>query len=363
MTLASRLPDFPWDRLAPFGATARSHADGIVDLSIGTPVDPVPQFIQDALRVAGNAHGYPLTAGTAEFREAVAAWAKRRLNSSYGNTTAVLPTIGSKELVALLPSLLDLGPQDSVVVPSIAYPTYVVGAQIANCTVLVSDDPNEWDASVRLIWLNSPSNPTGAVASVEHLRNVVAKARELNAVVVSDECYIELGWDTTPTSILSDDVTNTNFANVLAVHSLSKRSNLAGYRVGSVMGDATLVQQLLEARKHIGLMVPAPVLSAGALAIADDAHVAEQRARYASRRSVLMPALKAAGFDISHSNAGLYLWATRGEDCWTSVAWLAQRGILVAPGEFYGEAGRQHVRVALTASDERIHAAVARLTS
>ena len=361
--LAARLPDFPWDRLAPYGAKARAHADGIVDLSIGTPVDDVPVSVQSALALTTNTPGYPLTHGTPEFRQAVVAWAQRSLNTSFSEANAVSPTIGSKEMVALLPLLLGLGPDDTVVVPTIAYPTYVVGAQIAGCKVLVSDDPDEWDAHVSLVWLNSPSNPTGAVSSADTLRTAINKARSIGAVVASDECYIELGWTKEPVSVLSRDVVNNDFTSVIALHSLSKRSNLAGYRAASVMGDPAIVKALLEGRKHIGLLTPAPVVAAATAALNDDAHVQRQKDRYRARRDLLKPALEHAGFTITHSHAGLYLWASRGQDCWTTVGWLADRGILVAPGEFYGQAGANHVRVALTATDERIQAAVTRLTA
>jgi aspartate/methionine/tyrosine aminotransferase len=142
---------------------------------------------------------------------------------------------------------------------------------------------------------------------------------------------------------------------------LSKRSNLAGYRAGFITGDAAVVAGLLEVRKHAGMMVPAPVQAAMVAALDDDAHVEVQRSRYSARSAVLRPALEAAGFTIEHSQAGLYLWATRDEDCWTTVNWFAERGILVAPGSFYGVAGGRHVRVALTATDERVDAAAKRL--
>ena len=150
---------------------------------------------------------------------------------------------------------------------------------------------------------------------------------------------------------------------LIAVHSLSKRSNLAGYRAGFLTGDAALVRELLEVRKHAGMMVPAPVQAAMVAALDDDAHVDVQRARYLSRRAQLRAALESAGFRIEHSEGGLYLWATRGDDCWDTVNWLAERGILVAPGSFYGSAGRRHVRVALTATDERVATAARRLTA
>jgi succinyldiaminopimelate transaminase len=211
---------------------------------------------------------------------------------------------------------------------------------------------------VRLVWVNSPSNPTGRVLPEKHLRKMVDWGRERGAVVASDECYLPLPWDTSPVSVLS---ICGSFDGVLALHSLSKRSNLAGYRAGFVAGDPVLVQRLLELRKHIGMIVPAPVQAAMIAALGDEEHVAEQRERYARRREVLRDALVKAGFTIEHSEAGLYLWATRDEDSWATVDWLAEHGILAAPGAFYGPAGARHVRIALTATDERVDAAAARL--
>jgi succinyldiaminopimelate transaminase len=214
-----------------------------------------------------------------------------------------------------------------------------------------------------MIWVNSPANPTGQVLPVAHLRKIVSWARERGAVVASDECYVELGWDEQPLSVLHPDVCGGSHEGLLAVHSLSKRSNLAGYRAGFVAGDPGLVRRLLAVRRHAGMMVPAPVQAAMTAAYGDDAHVDEQRRRYAARRESLLGALKAFGLQVEHSTAGLYLWATAGEDCWVTVSRLADLGVLVAPGEFYGPRGREHVRVALTATDERIAAAAQRLTA
>ena len=332
-----------------------------MDLSVGTPVDPVPEPIRRALAAASDAPGYPLTAGTPALRGAIADWLARSCGAS--GEPAVLPTIGSKELVAWLPTLLGVGAGDIVVIPSVCYPTYEVGARLAGATVVRSDSLTALGpARVKLIWINSPSNPTGRVLPAEHLRKVVDWARERGAVVVSDECYLALGWETTPVSVLDDAVTGGDHTGVLAVHSLSKRSNLAGYRAGFVAGDPALVRELLAVRKHAGMIVPAPVQAAMIAALSDEAHVEAQRERYAARRDTLRTALTKAGFEISHSEAGLYLWSTRGEDCWQTVDWLAERGILAAPGAFYGPAAAQHVRVALTATDERVAAAVTRLT-
>jgi succinyldiaminopimelate transaminase len=332
-----------------------------VDLSVGTPVDPVPELVRQALENGSDAPGYPLTAGTPALRAAIAGWLSRACGAS--GALGVLPTIGSKELVAWLPLLLGVGNGDKVVIPSVCYPTYEVGVRLAGATVLRSDSLVALGPErVKLIWINSPSNPTGKVLPVDHLRKVVAWARERGAVLVSDECYVSLGWDTAPVSVLDDRVTGGDHTGVLAVHSLSKRSNLAGYRAGFVGGDPALIAELLAVRKHAGMIVPAPVQAAMIAALADETHVDQQRARYAARRDALAVALTRAGFEISHSEAGLYLWSSRGEDCWQTVDWLAERGILAAPGAFYGPAGERHVRIALTATDERVAAAVARLT-
>jgi succinyldiaminopimelate transaminase len=358
---ARSLPDFPWDTLAPYATAARQHPGGLVDLSVGTPVDPTPELVREALAAAADAHSYPLTAGTPALRQAIADWFARRCGAV--GELGVLPTIGSKELVAWLPTLLGLGPDDTVVIPELAYPTYDVGTRLAGAQLVRSDSTTAiGPAPVSLVWVNSPSNPTGRVLPAEHLAKVVAWARERGAVVVSDECYLELGWDAEPVSILHPSVNGGSYEGVLAVHSLSKRSNLAGYRAAYLGGDPALVARLLEVRKHAGMIVPAPVQAAMVAALSDDTHVQEQRTRYAARRTALRAALTAAGFTVEHSEAGLYLWVTRGEDCWSTVASLAERGILVAPGSFYGPAGQRHVRVALTATDERVAAAVERLS-
>jgi succinyldiaminopimelate transaminase len=329
---------------------------------MGTPVDPVPDLVRRALADAADAPGYPLTAGSTALRAAIAGWVGQACGAS-GDSLGVLPTIGSKELVGWLPTLLGLGPGDTVVVPRICYPTYEDGARLAGAEVLRADSLTAVGPTprVRLIWVNSPGNPTGQVLPAAHLRKVVDWARERGAVVASDECYLPLGWEAEPTSILADEVRGGSYAGLLAVHSLSKRSNMAGYRAGFVAGDPALVAELLKVRKHAGMIVPTPVQAAMVAALSDERHADEQRARYRARREILRAALLAAGFEIEHSEAGLYLWATRDEDCWQTVEWLARRGVLVAPGVFYGPAGQRHVRVALTETDDRIAAVSARL--
>ena len=360
--MALELPDFPWDRLVPFRERAAQHPDGVVDLAVGSPVDPTPDVVRHALAAATDAHGYPQTSGTPALRQAIADWYGRRRGVTL-EARNTLPTIGSKELVALLPTLFGLGAGDVVVHPTRAYPTYEVGARIAGATPLASDEPDDWPAETRLVWLNSPRNPDGQVLGIPFLRRAVARARELGAVIVNDECYAELTWDSEEPapSILDPEVIGDSRRLTLSVYSLSKQSNLAGYRAAFVAGCGDLIAELLEVRKHAGLIPPLPVQLAMLAALGDDAHVAEQKERYRRRRDALLPALEGAGFRIDESSAGLYLWATRGEDSWTTVAWLAERGVVVAPGAFYGEAGREHVRIALSATDERIAAAAGRL--
>jgi succinyldiaminopimelate transaminase len=271
--------------------------------------------------------------------------------------------IGTKEFIAWLPIMLGLGPGDTVICPSLAYPTYDIGARLAGAASVATDDPDRAPSGSRLRWLNSPSNPTGRVLPAPALGDALAWARSHGCVLASDECYIELGWTASPVSVLHESVRGGSLDGVLAVFSLSKRSNLAGYRAGFVTGDPALMKQLLLVSRQAGMIVPAPVQAAMIAALADDAHAVEQKARYAARRAVLAAGLTAAGFRIEHSEAGLYLWATRpGLDCWAACELLAAEcGILAGPGSFYGPDGNSYIRVALTATDERVATAGERL--
>lgn len=348
------LPDFPWDALAPYATKARAHTSGIIDLSQGTPVDATPEIIQSALRASSDSPRYPVTAGTKELQEAIRNWAINHLGAT--GDFDVLPVIGSKELVAWLPTILE---SKSVIYPEVAYPTYLVGALLAQSQpIAVGIDAGAWPQA-DFAWVNTPGNPTGRVHSEAELRAGVNWVRKNQAVLVCDECYIDFGDKATPTSLLK--YTDGDNTNILVVHSLSKRSSMAGYRGAFLIGDAKLIAKIREVRKHAGMMVPLPIQNAMVAALSDETHVAEQCARYNARRATLAPALQEAGFQIDDSVAGLYIWCTRSEDAWQSVDWLASLGILATPGIFYGPKGASHIRVAMTATDAQIADAAARI--
>ncbi|WP_019481632.1 succinyldiaminopimelate transaminase [Arthrobacter sp. TB 23] len=369
------LPDYPWDAMAPYVTLAKQHPGGAVNLSIGTPVDPTPAVIQEALTGAADAPGYPTTHGTDELRSAVSNWFARRRGVVGLDPLDVLPTVGSKELVAWLPTLLGLGEGDVVVRPTVAYPTYDIGAELAGATAVAADDlytlDEETRARVRLVWVNSPANPTGRVLSATDLAKVVTEARALGAVVASDECYAELGWGTWDSarggesvpSVLDARVNGGSHSNLLAVYSLSKQSNMAGYRAAFTAGDPDLIANMVNSRKHAGMIVPFPVQEAMRAALNDDEHVQAQKDLYRRRRDLLIPALENFGLRLEDSVAGLYLWATAGEDTWTTVERFARLGIIVGPGTFYGDAGRGFIRVAMTGTDQAIDKAVQRLSA
>jgi len=366
---AAGLDEYSWESLFALAEVARAHPSGMIDLSIGSPVDPTPGVVQDAVRAAADAPAYPPIGGSPELLAAIADWYARRRGVPDLTRADILPTIGSKEFIGLLPLLLDLGAGDVVVHPRAAYPTYAVGARLVRATSLASDDPAEWPGGTRLVWLNSPGNPDGRVLTVDELRVAVARARELGAVLALDECYAELGWDgrwatERVPSILDPVVSGGSLDGLLSVYSLSKQSNLAGYRAAFVAGDPLLVARFLDARLHLGMWPPAPQQAAMVAALRDDAHVAAQKALYRARRGVLVPAIEEAGFRIEHSEAGLFLWATDGRDGWETVERLVRSaGILAVPGRFYGRSSGEYVRFSLTAPDAAIAAAAERLRS
>lgn len=336
--------------MAPYGEKAKKYPGGFIDLSQGTPVDPTPTFIQEALTKASNSPSYPLTAGSSQLKDAIRAWATLNLGAT--GEFDVLPVIGSKEFVALLPTFLQ---SKTVLYPKIAYPTYLVGALMASAKAIpVEIDAKSWPTA-DLAWINSPSNPTGQVQSDSEILATINWARNNGSVIASDECYLSFSKEAK--SILS--LTGGNNEGVLAVHSLSKRSNLAGYRAAFVIGDSKLIDQIRQIRKHAGLIVPLPVQQAMIAALSDNNHAIEQAERYEKRRIKLITALSKAGFTIEHSQAGLYIWCSKNEDCYKTVDWFANLGVLVTPGSFYGS--EKFIRIALTATDENIDLVVERI--
>ena len=373
------LPDFPWDSLGPYRERAAEHPDGVVDLAVGTPVDPTPEIARTALSAAANAPGYPTAVGASVVRAAIIEWMGRRRGVEDLSEAEVIPTIGSKESVALLPLHLGVGPGDLVLHPRAAYPTYDVGARLVGATPVPVDsdaDPTTWDvdddARVAIVWLNSPGNPDGHVLDAEQLARIVAWARGRGAIVISDECYAELAWespwDVEPIPSLLDPRVGgaAGRTGLLALYSLSKQSNVAGYRAAFLAGDADLVGAVTEVRKHTGMLVPTPVQAALVAALGDEAHMEVQKEVYRERREVLVEATAAAGLvNDPASVAGLYLWL-KGPESMSAhdlVGAFAELGIVVAPGDFYGEAGAGRVRMSLTDTDERVEAAATRLRS
>lgn len=360
------LPEYPWQSLKPFSQKAALHPEGAIDLSIGSPIDPTPKVVQDALKLFSNAPGYPSTAGTQQFRESVVSWFAKRRGVEGLDPDQVMPTIGSKELISWLPVLLGIGKGDVVVQPKVAYTAYAVGAVFAGATLISEDDPERWPDNTKLIWINSPGNPDGKVLPADKFAKAVKKARELGALLASDECYAELGWsapwdkELIP-SVLDPRVCGDSHEGVLCVYSLSKQSNMAGYRAAFAVGTKALIKDLVNLRMHAGMMMPLPTQQAVIAALGDSEHVQVEKDVYRKRRDVLLAAVKKYGFELSDSEAGLYLWATLGEDCWATVEKMAQLGIVVVPGSFYGEYATKHVRFSLTATDSDIARAAARL--
>lgn len=360
------LPDYPWNELKPFSEKAALYPDGAINLSVGSPIDPTPEVVQNALKNFSNAPGYPSTAGTLEFRESVVEWFARRRAVSGLEPDQVMPTIGSKELISWLPTFLGIGENDVVVQPRVSYTAYAVGAALSGATLLSEDNPDLWPENTKLIWINSPGNPDGKVLDVDGFAKAVKRARELGALLASDECYAELGWSTpwdekVIPSVLDPRVCGDNHEGILCVYSLSKQSNMAGYRAAFAVGSKNLIRDLVNLRMHTGMIMPWPTQQAVIAALREGTHVAKAKVIYAKRRSVLLAAVTEYGFEVSDSEAGLYLWATLGKDCWETVDLMAELGIVVVPGSFYGEFATKHVRFSLTATDSDIARAATRL--
>jgi succinyldiaminopimelate transaminase len=359
-------PPYPYDRLDRFKPLAAAFEGGLIDFSIGTPCDPPPAEVVRALSASDSERGYPPSIGTEVLRRAIQGWFRRRfdLEVPLGQVAAC---VGTKEFVATTPQWLRLRTpdRDTVLYPAVSYPTYAMGAILAGCRAvpvperpgggldLAAIDPADTERAL-LLWSNSPSNPTGAL---DDLEAAAAWGRAHDVPVFSDECYVEFTWRAQPSTILQH-----GFDGVVAVHSLSKRSNLAGLRVGFYAGDAELVGYLKEVRKHVGMLVPGPAQAAGAVALADDDHVIVQRQRYQHRLERLARMLQDwSGHEVPLPDGGFYLWFDAG-DGWEFAERLAREGgALVSPGDFYGAGGTQYVRVAVVQPDHRVELLAARL--
>ena len=380
------LPPYPYDRVAELGQLAAELPGGVVDCSIGTPCDPPLPAVVAALSGSGSERGYPASIGSLGLREAAAAWLNRRFGLGDGLGSAgsgpavsadgVAACVGTKEFVASVPQLMRLQAEsgrDTVLYPAVSYPTYAMGAALAGCRAvavpalpgrvggldLTSVTPSDVERAL-LVWSNSPSNPTGGLGNLE------AEAmwgRAHGVPVFSDECYAEFTWDGPPRSMLQHGLDG-----VVAVHSLSKRSNLAGVRVGFFAGDPKLVDFLSQVRRHAGLMVPGPAQAAGIVALDDDEHVVVQRGRYLERLRFLAEALTEWGCPVGLPEGGFYLWvpvpADRWKDAWMMAEELARTaGLLVGPGDLYGPAGAGFVRVAVVQPMERLELVAERLST
>ena len=359
-------PVYPYERLAPAKALAEALPGGVVDLSIGTPCDPPPPAVVAALAASDAERGSPASIGSPALRAAAAAWMERRLGVAVP-AADLAACVGTKEFVATLPQWLHLRTpeRDTVLYPAIAYPTYEMGAILAGCRAVPVPVDDQWridlsavseqDAARALaLWVNTPGNPAGGL---DDLGAVAAWGRQHGVPVFSDECYVEFTWDGPRHTILEHGTDG-----VVAVHSLSKRSNLAGARVGFYAGDPDLVHYLSEVRKHVGMMVPGPVQAAAAVALADDVHVEAQRTRYRERLDLFAGVLRDIGVDVTLPGGGFYLWVPApGGDAWAFADDLARRGgCLVSPGDLYG-AGAGHVRVALVQPIDRLELVADRL--
>lgn len=371
---------YDWSRIASYKRTAKAAFGGMVDLSVGSPVDPVPDSVRKALAVSSNdpnAYGYPVTAGTADLRDAIHEWfaAARNVDLRAIGADAV-PTVGSKEGVALMASLLHFGEGDVVVQPKVSYPTYEIGTQLAGAQTLKVDDVADADSwkdvpGVKAVWVNSPCNPTGEVLSAEQMAGIVRVARAIGAVVLSDECYALMQWEddvaevdantlaSTPCALRAD-VCGGSAEGVLVLYSLSKQSNMAGYRTALIAGDRSLIGPMAAYRKQIGQIIPGPVQAAMAAGLRDFDAVKTQHSRYQERLGMLVSALRAYGYCTDMPQGALYVWVkAKSGDCWEDLRQLAEIGIVASPGEFYG--APEYLRFSATASDAAIASAAERL--
>lgn len=358
------LPDFPWDKLNPYREIISDKGLSLINLSVGSPVDPVDSLIQDALLLDSEKSAYPTAKGKITLDQTLVTALRRRFKAGANLAVDnVLPTIGSKEAIALLPLMLDLV-RPKVVIPHLSYPTYTVAATLVGGQVIPQDFTKNLPDQFDLVFINSPNNPTGEVLELETLQTILGQVRKQGAILVSDECYLSLDWTGKGISMLNPQVNGGSLANIIVTNSLSKVSNLASYRAAFLAGDNELISKITNFRRHTGLLVPTVIQTAMQVALEDDSSVNKQKAVYRERRKLLIAALSKAGFSFRNSEAGLYIWVTssNGESDWDLVKIFAEQGILVAPGSFYGSAGKNSVRISITATDDDIKTASERIS-
>lgn len=354
-------PPYPYDRLDDLKPLADHHEGGIVDCSIGTPIDPPPDRVVEALASSGMERSYPPSIGTLAFREKVAEWMLDSFGCNIDPASQIAAAVGTKEFVAGLPHWMKLRSpdRDTVLYPSVSYPSYEMGATLAGCRAVAVPVDENWSirldevsdedrSRALLLWVNTPGNPAGGL---DDLDAVAHWGRSNQIPVFSDECYCEFTWDGSPRTILSSGTKG-----VVSVHSLSKRSNLAGVRVGFYAGDSEVVDYLREVRKHAGFMVPGPAQAAAVAALTDQGHVERQREIYWNRLNRLSKLISNMGAEASLPQGGFYLWVPApGGDAWGFVEQLlTEIGLLASPGEFYGSRGAGYVRIAAVQTDDRI---------
>ncbi len=382
-------PPYPYDRLVPIAELAAKSFGEAIDLSVGTPCDAPPRSVLEALCRTSAARGYPPSIGRADFRRAVADWFAGRLGVQVPSDQ-IAACIGTKEFVVGLPHLLKLRDpsRDTILYPAVSYPSYAMGAVLAGCRAVPVPVAADWSLDLSAItaddaaralclWSNTPANPTGGL---DDLSAVAKWGREHQVPVFSDECYVEFTWadqgsqaqgspgQGSPGELGSKGglpgatILDSGLDGVVAVHSLSKRSNLAGLRVGFYAGDADLVHYLSEVRKHAGMMVPGPAQDAAIAALGDQQHVIEQRRRYLSRLERIAAVMTSMGLSAPLPGGGFYLWVPApGGDAWALAERLARDlGIVVSPGEFYGEQASGYVRIAVVQPDDQIDLVIQR---
>ncbi|MBT1179806.1 aminotransferase class I/II-fold pyridoxal phosphate-dependent enzyme [Bifidobacterium vespertilionis] len=345
-----------------------------VDLRIGSPVDTVSPLVRQALADGFDAHAYTTAKGLPQFRAAVVEWYSRIQHVDWLDDDSVIPVAGTKNFIALAALWLGLRAGDVIVQPKLHYPTYGKGAELIGATIVAEDDPSLWPMDTRLIWLNSPRNPDGAINDVAYLERAVAAARERHAVIIQDECYGAFDWSAperrtpAPSILAVPSVVEGGRKGILACNSLSKQANMAGYRVGYLAGDRTLIDRFAALWAVHGQVTSVPIQLAAAAALSDGETVRRQYDRLLDRRHKLLAALHAWGLQTeerlepNHPRGGYFIWGcVPGRDGDELLDELRRLRILGASGATYGDVTGRYIRLSITATDRDVNLACRRL--